>query len=102
MRHTLIGIAFRREELYTCVAAGDPVVPISTPRNTIYPDDPWYRVDFAEGEEQRCLDESPSSYPIPQLMMHPRARLGLDVLVGSRFFARAELGLLEVRIGAGL
>ena len=96
--HFLFGLAYWNFADRLCVAGSDPVVQLP-PR----PHDPneWlYRVEFAEGEEQRCLDESPSRFH----RIHPQIGVGADIPIGSRFFARAQARAFsaELRIGVGL
>ena len=102
--HLLLGLEYWRRDHYFCGARGEPVVQIPTPPE-YGPNALVYRVDFAEEEEQRCVDEPrPKSH-----VVHPRVGLGVDIPIGSRVFARAEVrgrGILpilsEVRMGVGV
>ncbi len=94
--HLLFGLAYWNLADRPCVAGDEPVVRLP-PR----PHDPYerlYRVEFTEGEEQRCLDEPPVRFH----RIHPQIGVGVDIPIGARFFARAQARLLEVRIGLGL
>ena len=95
--HVLLGFAYGNFVDRPCVAAGEPVV-----RRPARPHDPnelLYRVDFADGEEQWCLDEKP---PIRFRRIGLQVGVGGDIPIGSRFFARVQARLIEVRIGVGL
>ena len=96
--HVLLGLTYWNYADRPCVARGEPLV-----RRPARPHDPnelLYRVDFAEGEEQRCLDDS----PYRSHLIFPQVGVGADIPIGSRVFARAQFRLFiaEVRIGVGL
>ena len=95
--HVLLGLAYWRRAQYRCVAWGEPVVQIP-PLPGYGPNALVYRVDFAEGEEQRCVDEP----PFRSHVFGPVVGVGVDIPIGSRFFARAQARLIEVRLGVGL
>ena len=87
--HLLFGLQYWNLGVRRCVATGDPVQREPDER---------YRVDFAEGEEQRCGDD-------PLMRRHlPHAVLGggVDLVLGSRVFVRVQAQFFQVRLGVGL
>ncbi len=101
--HVFFGLLYWNFAARSCVAAGEPVVRL--PARPHDPDELLYRVDFAEGEEQRCLDDSPRR----SHLILPQVGVGVDIPIGSRVFARAEVrgyGKLpvpnQVRMGVGV
>ena len=87
--HLLLGLGYWKFTDRYCVAGGEPVQREPDGR---------YRVDFAEGEEQRCVDNSPHRWH----RIFPQVGVGMDIQIGSRVFARVQAQLLSVRLGVGL
>ena len=87
--HLLLGLGYWKFTDRSCVAGGEPVQREPDGR---------YRVDFAEGEEQRCVDNSPHRWH----RIFPQVGVGMDIPIGSRVFARVQAQLLSVRLGVGL
>lgn len=72
-----------------CVAEGSPVVGKSPPGQR-------FRVDFAG--ERPCAGKP----FVANFRISPQVGVGLDASLGSRMFARVQLRLIEVRVGAGI
>ena len=87
--HVLFGLQYLNIAHRPCVAPGDPVQREPNGR---------YRVDFAEGEEQRCVDDP----VISRHRVFPVIGGGIDIPLGTRVFARAQVQIFQVRLGVGV
>ena len=67
--HLLLGLGYWKFTDRRCVAGGEPVQREPDGR---------YRVDFAEGEEQRCVDNSPHRW----YRVFPQVGVGMDIQIG--------------------
>ena len=97
--HLLFGLAYLNRADRRCVAQGAPLQQMAARPHD--PDELLYHVDFAPGEEERCLDEPPA---ITWNRWLPQAGLGFDVSIGSRLLVRTQVRapLLDFRVGAGI
>ena len=83
--HVLLGVGYWNRGERSCVAAGEPVNRL--PPRPHDPDELWFRVDLTDEEEQRCRENPPYYSPSS---FFPQVGAGVDVPIGSRFFARLE------------
>ncbi len=88
--HLLLGIRLAHRANRACRAEGHPVIetpPVPMQR---------FRVDFTGARP--CADE-PANI---RFGIFPQVGVGVDRSIGSRWFLRAQVRLLEVRFGAGI
>ncbi len=88
--HLLLGMGLWRLADRRCVAEGAPPV-VGTPQPG-----QRFRVDFAGGRP--CAGKPFDT----SFRIWPQVGAGIDYALGSRAFARVQLRLLELRVGAGI